>query len=412
MNPHRLAWGFAQTMPFAMVVALTTFVGMLMSREPRKLQWKPEMVLMLVFLAWMLVTTSSALYPILAWPQFDKVMKIFIMIFVTTMLINTRERLLAMVWVIALSIGYYGVKGGIFTLTTGGGFRVQGPLGTFIGGNNEIGLALCMTIPLLYYLGQQAKRIAIRNAMLGAVLLTVVAALGTQSRGALLGLAVTGTIFWLKSRRKIQIGLLIAFAILVIVPFMPETWSARMQTIENYQQDTSAMSRIAAWKMAINLASNRLTGGGFESFQAATFRQYAPEEKLGADAHSIYFEVLGEHGWPGLAIFLVLIAFTWFSASQVRRKCKKLPDLRWLGDLMAMTQVSLAAYLATGAFLGMAYFDYFYNLVVIVVMAKVIFKQATAVAPSVSPQVERGPDTPRTPDRPAGARLLDVGRIA
>jgi probable O-glycosylation ligase (exosortase A-associated) len=383
MNPHRLAWGFATTMPFAAIVALTTMVAVLISREPKKLNWTPELVLILVFLAWMVVTSLDALYPTRAWPQFSKVSKIFLMIFVAAVVINTKERLLALVWVIALSIGFYGVKGGVFTLVTGGGFRVQGPEGTFIGGNNEIGLALCMTIPLLYYLSQIARRPWIRYSLIGAAVMTVIAALGTQSRGALLGLSLMGGLIWLKSRRKFQIAILIAFAVLVLVPFMPESWFQRMSTIENFEHDKSALSRLAAWRMAINLASSRFLGGGFEAFQAPTFERYAPDEALGADAHSIYFEVLGEHGYVGLMIFLALVFTTWVSASKVMRACKRSAERRWLHDLMAMTQVSLAAYLGAGAFLGMAYFDYFYNLVLVVLVAKGILAPELVAKPDV-----------------------------
>jgi hypothetical protein len=113
MNPHRLAWGFAVNLQFAMIVALTTLVAILISREPKKFHWEREMVVMAIFMAWMVVTTFNAIFPPLAWEQFDKVAKIFLMIFVAALVINTRERLIALVWVIALSIGFYGVKGGI-----------------------------------------------------------------------------------------------------------------------------------------------------------------------------------------------------------------------------------------------------------------------------------------------------------
>jgi probable O-glycosylation ligase (exosortase A-associated) len=370
MNPHRLAWGFSVDLPFAMIVALTTLVGMFFSHEPKRLSRQPEMFLMLAFLAWMLLTTLNAFYRSLAWEQFDKVLKVFFMIFVASMLINTKQRLVALVTVIALSIGFFGVKGGIFTILTGGAFHVRGPERSFIGGNNEIGLALCMTVPLLYYLRQIAPHPMLRLAALGAVLLTVVAALGTQSRGALLGLVAMGTFLWLKSRQKLQIGLLIVFAVVVLVPLMPESWVERMQSIRRYDEDASASSRLNAWGMAFNLASARLFGGGFETFQPDVFYKYAPSTAYFADAHSIFFEVLGEHGFPGLAIFLMIAGFSWFSASGVIRRCKGDTEHQWLGDLMAMTQVSLVAYLTAGAFLGLAYFDYFYNLVLIVAIAK------------------------------------------
>jgi len=403
MNPHRLAWGFSTTMPFAMIVAITTVVAIVISREPKKFSRQPEMLLMLVFLAWMFVTTLNAHYPALAWEQFDKVAKVFFMIFVATLVINTRQRLVALALVIAASIGFFGVKGGLFTLLTGGGYRVQGPSGTFIAGNNELGLALIMTVPLLYFGYQYVRRPLVRLGFLGAVILTIVAILGTQSRGALIGLCAMGVFIWLKSRHKFRIGILIAFAILVLVPFMPESWVARMSTIENYEEDSSAMGRINAWRMAANLAGAELFGGGFETFQAKEFARYSPIPKLTFDAHSIYFEVLGEHGYPGLAIFLLLAGVTWLSASRVIRRCKKDETLRWLADLMGMVQVSLMAYLVTGGFLGLAYFDFYYNLVLLVVVAKEILATGGAERPRETPEYERSGQVRAAAVAPPGA---------
>ena len=372
MNPHRLAWGFATTLPLAMVVALTTMVALLLSKEKNKFVWTREMALILIFLAWMVVTTTFSMYPWLAWDQLIKVSKIFLMIFVAAILINSAERLQALVLVIALSIGFYGVKGGIFTAITGGAYQVRGPPGTFIDGNNEIGLALAMTVPLLYYLARHVKQAYLRPGFLIAACLTAFAALGTQSRGALLGLGAMTVFLWLKSRSKFLTLVLIALVAAVVLPMMPEAWWARMATIQTYDQDASAVGRINAWKMAVNLAAHRITGGGFECFRDPTFWLYAPDPTNVHDSHSIYFQVLGHHGYIGLVIFLLLIAFTWFSASSVIRATKKGKEKHWLRDLMAMTQVSLIAYLSAGAFLGLGYFDYFYNLVLIVAVAKVL----------------------------------------
>ena len=378
MNPHRLAWGFSVTMPFAMIVGITTMLALLFSREPKQIPWKRETVLLALFLLWMLVTTSMSFYPQVAWDQFEKVTKIFVMIFVAMIMLYTRERLIQLVWVIALSIGFYGVKGGIFTITTGGGFQVRGPEGSFIAGNNEIGLALVMTIPLLYYLSQHASRAWLKFPMLAAAILTSVAALGTQSRGALLGMAGMGVFFWVKSRSKLKVTLLLLALTPVLLTFMPESWWDRMHTITDYENDASAMGRIHAWKFAWYLASQRLWGGGFYCFQEEIFRMYVPEFETVHDSHSIYFGVLGHHGFPGLAIFLMLIVCTWLSASAVIRVTRRYPDLKWLRDLMAMTQVSLVAYLTAGAFLGMQYFDYFYNLILLVVGARVVLERYLA----------------------------------
>ncbi len=221
MNPHRLAWGFSVNMPFAMIVAITTLISLLISREPKQMPWRRETMLMVVSPLWMLLTTSLAFYPQLAWEQMDKVAKIFLMIFVAMILINSRERLIQLVWVIALSIGFYGVKGGIFTITTGGVFRVQGPAGSFIAGNNEIGLALTMTVPLLYYLSLQTKRMWLRYGLLAAMALTSLAALGTQSRGAMLGVAGMAVFFWLKSPKKLAVSALLVVVVPALLYLMP-----------------------------------------------------------------------------------------------------------------------------------------------------------------------------------------------
>lgn len=375
MNPHRMAWGFSTTLPFAMIVALTTMVGMLHSSEEKRIPWERETKVLMTFVAWMFITTIASVYPQLAWEQFEKVIKIQLMIFVAMMLITTPDRLRFFVWAVALSLAFYGVKGGIFTISKGGVYRVQGPPGTFIEGNNELGLALAITVPLLYFLARETRHRWLRPAMYAATVLTAIGAIGTQSRGALVGMAAMGIVFWWKSRQKFMVALLGSIAVLAIVAIMPEEWYARMNTIKTYDEDASATGRINAWAMAANLAAHRFTGGGFETFQSPMFALYAPDPSVVHDVHSIYFEVLGEHGFIGLGLFLLLYLFTWRSASSVRKAVRNNAEYMWIGELAAMVQVSLIAYLAAGAFLGMAYFDLPYNLVVMIVMSKVILRR-------------------------------------
>ena len=185
MNPHRLTYGFAFGFPFAQITAIVTLIAMLASDEPKRIPWTRETVLLLLFILWMLFTTVFAFYPHLAWEQWGKVWKIMFMIYVTLILINTRQKLDWMVWVIVLSLGLYGVKGGIFTIATAGAFRVQGPLGSFIAGNNEIALALIMIIPLMRYLQLQAESIWIRHGLAVSMLLTGIAAIGDGRKDAM-----------------------------------------------------------------------------------------------------------------------------------------------------------------------------------------------------------------------------------
>ena len=388
MNPHRMAWGFITEMPVALLVALATLVGLLASREAKKIPWTRESVLLAVFWLWVTLTTFFALYPAFAWGQLEKVSKIFLMIFVAMMLITTRERLHVLVWIIVLSIGFYGVKGGIFTILNGGVHRVYGPPGTFIDGNNEIGLAMAMTVPLMYYLYRESKHFYVRWGLLAAMLLTALAAFGTHSRGALLGMIAMGAMLWWKSRQKFFMALLIGVGYLAVYEFMPAEWFERMSSIKTYEQDASAQGRIAAWTMAVNMANDRFFGGGFESFRWASYRMYLPWYGGGTEAHSAYFEVLGEHGYVGLAMFLALGGFTWLAAARIRRRTEKIEDLAWMALLMRMTQVSLVAFATAGAFLGMAYFDYTYNLVLFVIACNAMLAARAAGQVKATPARE------------------------
>jgi putative inorganic carbon (HCO3(-)) transporter len=369
MNPHRLAYGFAYDFPFAMIVGLVTIVAFLFSKEKKEMIWSWETVVLLAFIGWMFITTVFAFYPDDAWFQWDKVWKIQLIIFLTVLLITDRQKLHWLIWVIALSLGFYGVKGGVFTILNGGSYHVWGPAGTFIGGNNELALALVMTIPLIRYLHLQETRTWLKNGLAGAMVLTGVSAIGSQSRGALLALAAMGLFLWLKSRNKLITGIYMLIAVAIMAAVMPQSWYDRMNTIQTYEEDASAQGRINAWHTAFNVAKDRVTGGGFEMWQTAVFQQYAPDAWNVRDVHSIYFEIMGEQGFIGFGLFMLLGLLAWIRARQVIRRCKNDPENKWASDLAAMIQVSLIGYATGGAFLGMAYFDLPYHLMVIVLLA-------------------------------------------
>lgn len=358
MNPHRLAWGFSTTMPFAFIVFITLMISYLPSKESKHIPVTREIVVLWLFVAWMLLTTINALYPAAAWEQWDKVWRIQVVILLTLMLTTSQQRLNWLVWTICVSIGFYGFKGGIWTLMTGGTHQVFGPPDTFIGGNNELGLAMIMIVPLLWYLIVITQRKWLKTGLFAAIAFTLISIVGTHSRGALLGLAAMGLMFFMKSRRKF-LPLVLGLIFLVLLPtIMPEHWFDRMHTIETFEEDKSAMERIRAWNNAIRLADERFLGGGYDALI-----WYG-----GRDAHSIYFEVLGEHGFVGLSLFLLLGVLTWLSASKVRRLSKRCEQIRWAGELASMLQVTLAGYAVAGAFLGLAYFDLYYLIVICVIV--------------------------------------------
>jgi len=386
MNPHRLGWGFAYSFPFALIAAAATFLSLLISRKKIDYFWTPAIGWLLFLNFWFLITTINSLQPDSSWIQWDKVIKIQLFIFITLFAMGDRKKLESLVWVIVVSIGYYGLKGGVFTLTTGGGHHVLGPAGSFISGNTEIGLALVMVLPLIWYLFLHTSQKWARFGLIISMLLIPIAILGTQSRGALLAIGAISFFLWLKSRKKLVPLIIVLLMIPFIFMFMPQSWHDRMATIGTYEQDTSAQGRIQAWTFAFKLASDRsLVGGGFEAFHKNNYERYTPglvESGTGSyhDVHSIYFEILGEQGFVGLAIFLTLGIIAWKTANKIIRLTKPFPDHRWAYDLAAMIQVSFVGYAVGGAFLGLAYFDLPYHLLAMLILTLRISQQDLSLA--------------------------------
>src|SRR5437773_4245883 len=224
MNPHRLTYGFAYDFPFAMIVAVVTIIGWLLSSEPKRLPWMTTTALLATFTLWFSITTAFALFPDLASDKWDRTLKIMLGVFLTLGIMRGRERIEALVWVTAGSLAFYGVKGGIFAILTGGNLRDIGPPSSFIADNNAAALAMLMVIPLLRYLQMRTEWRLLRLALLGAMFLTLVAILATYSRGAVVGLAGAGIFLWLKSRRKLLIALIMGAAVFGAGPLMPLAW--------------------------------------------------------------------------------------------------------------------------------------------------------------------------------------------
>lgn len=369
MNPHRLTWGFAYSLPFAQAVALATLLSILFSKEPKRIPMTGLTVLWIMFLVWMLITTFFALYSDASWVQFEKVAKIQLVTFLTMMLIRTRKEVNILIWVIALSLGFYGIKGGIFTVQSMGGSRVWGPPGSFIEENNSLAVALLMVLPLFNYLRIQAKQKIVHYMLLGAMLLIVISAIGSQSRGALIAVGTIAVYFWLKTKHKLLTGMTLVVVAAAIFSFMPQSWHERMETISNYEEDSSAMGRINAWTVAFRLANDRVVGGGLNFWSQQVSDWYLPGVEYQA-AHSIYFSILGELGWVGLILFLLILFQAWRTASYLIKQHRDKAESKWVADLAAMIRISLLAYMSGGAFLSLSYFDLPWHLMAILLVLR------------------------------------------
>ncbi len=391
MNPHRLAYGAAYAFPFAALIGGVTLISLLFTQQPKRLPFTPVTVVLILFMGWMTLTSFFALEPQLVWREWDRVMKTLFMVIIAIVALHSEKDIKAFAWVIGLSLGFYGFKGGVFTLLSGGSNHVFGPDGSYIADNNALALALVTSLPILWYLQQHTGRKWLRIGLTGLALLTVVSIVGSYSRGALLGGGAMLFFLWLKGRQKLRTGLVLIVVVLLVYSIMPEQWFARMATINSYKEDASALGRINAWYFAINIAKDHLFGGGYNVFSRNMFLQYAPEPLDFHVAHSIYFQVVGEHGFIGLAIFLVLMVLAWRTGTRIIKFCKEKAELKWASDLATMCQVSIIGYAVGGAFLSLAYYDLYYSIVVLLVLLEKLLlpgahKNKNKVPPLPRPQ--------------------------
>ncbi len=370
MNPHKLAFGFAFNAPVAAIAGGAALISLFVGRDKLRMPKDPPVVVLFLFVAWMCITTAFAFDTADSFEQLTKVLKIQLMTAVAFAAIQSRKHIELFIWVAVLSIGFYAAKGGIFTILTGGASRVWGPPGGFIEENNALAVATIMIIPLINYLRLVSGRPIVRYGLLALMLLSAVSALGSQSRGALLAISAMTAFLWVRSSKKWVGGVVLVVVASSLIAFMPASWEQRMNTMQTYEQDGSASARLEAWRMCFNLANDRPIGGGFAIYTRETYAKYNPNSRLPQAAHSIYFSVLGEHGWVGLFLYLLLGILSYRLGSRIRRDTKAVPQAAWAYNLAGMCQVSLIGFAVGGAFLSLVYFDFTFNIIVVLVATR------------------------------------------
>jgi probable O-glycosylation ligase (exosortase A-associated) len=211
-----------------------------------------------------------------------------------------------------------------------------------------------------------------------------VSVLGSYSRGALLGVMAMGILLWWKGRNKVAFLLAAAILIPPIVGFMPEQWHERMSTIQNYEEDRSANNRLNSWATMFNIAkAHPITGAGFEASTIELYEKYSPDPTFGNQgAHSIYFQAMGEHGFVGLGLYLLLYFVYWLQASALIRDASRRPDLAWAQDYARMIQVMIIGYLVGAAFLSLVNYDVPYYLMAVMVAIKALVDRELKAVPA------------------------------
>jgi probable O-glycosylation ligase (exosortase A-associated) len=409
-NFHTLIWGgpFA-SLNYAYVIAIVTCLSWSFSRTDKKqLPITPLVVLTLLFSIWITFTSWFALAPSEdVWAKWITVQKILFMCLVGYALTTTRERLNQLIWAVVLTIGLWGVKGALLSILHGGS-EIHGPDGGMLADNNDFGLGLILVLPLIFYQWHLSTNRRVRRALLVMGFLVTLAVFFTYSRGALVGVCAMGVVFWLRSRAKLTTGLLIAALALSIYGFAPEQWFKRMGTIETYQDDGSAMSRLHLWQISLRIAElHPVSGGGFR----VTFWPTVTNNMLrGTDlerltkpraTHSIYFDALSEHGWVGLFLFMMILGYSWVNCSWLVRRSRHRPDLAWANLLGRMGQAVLVGYATAGTFASQAYLDEYWCIIFIFDAARRLVSKQVAPAGAFRAVRPVGPPVPQQAMSPA-----------
>jgi len=387
-NPHRFTWGFMYNFPVAAVIAVPTLLGCLFTPTVNRRLFKWETLLLVVLWLWFCVTFVHALQvPFFAGHYEDaslelmRVSKVLVITFAMILLVTSHQRLKSLVLVTAMSFGLLAIKGGIFGFRTGGEARVWGPPDSFITDNNAFALAVNMSLPMLLFLARDEKKRSYRWLYYLAFVFGIISVVLTYSRGGLLGLAAVLLGITFKSKYKLASVFLVALVSLAVFTFAPTQWTDRMGGLARGDVDMSGQQRLVSWRTSWNFAMDYpITGGSFNALpDVRLFQRYESEQLpggfLSSGPHSIYFQTLEEQGFIGLGIYLLLVTSCWASLVSLRRKARHVVSAQWIVPYTHMLEVSLFGFLISGAFLGFANFDLFYQLVAMVIILKILWAE-------------------------------------
>lgn len=361
MNPHSYAWGFVRTLPLYFILFLISFILYLKENNKQSIFFDWRVKAFIALWLYFILTTLFAMVPGAAYQKLISVTKIYLPFLFTLSMINTRHKLYCLIVTIGCSIGILAFKGGIFALGTGFAHRVWGPPGTQYEGNNEFALATIIAIPLLLLFKSETSNKTIKSFLVFAIPICILSAISSWSRGALLALIGSGSYFLFKSKHKILVIPLSIIAMFFLLPHLPEKWFARMNTINTYDEDRSAMNRIETWRDGWNWALDHpFIGSGFEGWIYVTLR----------DWHSAYIEILAEHGFIAFTLWISMLFGSFISLIRLPLKTRMHPELTWVTDYSNALKASIIAYMIGCTFLGISYWDLLYHLIFISALIK------------------------------------------
>jgi putative inorganic carbon (hco3(-)) transporter len=373
----------------------------------------------ILFLLSALIAQLSAFNAAIGWYWIDFLARLLVVSLLSVTLINTRQRFIAVLAVIAASFGFHTAKAGLYALMHPGSRFMEGLAGAFID-NNGYALGMAMVLWLLIGTSQNVSRPWMKRALVAAAVLTSFATVATFSRGGFLALAASTLVFVSLQRRKTLAlaGLALLLCALPFVP-LPEGYTDRLQTIQTYDEtnETSALSRLHFWRVAVNIAAANPTGVGLFNYESAYDRYDFLDGAFGRrrSVHSSYFQVLAETGFAGAILYCGLLAYSLVIVMRIRKRARSsslAPDeSRFLETSANALAASMVAFIAGGAFIALALNDLTWLTFALIASLDRLSIQMVAAPSPVSPTIARATvEAPRrfTPRR----RPVPVSRVS
>ncbi|QIB64718.1 putative O-glycosylation ligase, exosortase A system-associated [Kineobactrum salinum] len=413
MAPAEWAFGFSQTFRLNLTIVVVTALAYLFASRKPAFQMNALGFWVLAFGLWTLVTTAASLNsdPAWVWSYWTQFLKILLLFFFVTLTISKRLHIDTLVWALVLAISAYAGMEAVKFVLSGGSHMIRGRPG-IIADRNDLAVAINMCIPLVIYLIQTTQHKWLKLGLMGLLFLNVLSVIGTYSRGGFIGLTVLAFAFWLRSRHKV----VLAIGALLFLPLLyestPDDWQERQATVSTAaEEDGSFIGRIWAWKVSTLIALDYpLTGGGFRAVtEPHLWNYYAPytpefsplesppipEHIKPKAAHNIYFQVLGDHGFIGLGIFLLFLALGLFGTIKNARLGRQQEEDSWYRQLASALTLSMVGFGITGANVSLAYFDLLYAILGIIAVMSMRREQLlpacdTGVRTRSRPRLRRG----------------------
>ena len=396
MRPQDLCWGFARSMRFSFFAAIAMILGWFAHEIGRRrfVIWDLRTALMALLLA----ATSVSLvfaekideYVIRYYIEF---LKIILIALFTTGQVDSKERLRLLLWTICLSLGFYGIKGGIFGILSGGSPILRGP-GGMLEDNNDFALGLVMNIPLLVYLGRAEKKPWVRLGCDVGVGLTLITILLTHSRGGFLAAVATLLLIAWRSGKLIRAMASLLVLALLFFTFAPTHVVERIASIGKGGEERSANARLISWTIALRMIdANPVLGVGLRNFQNHWVRHsegVAAEGGFAYVAHNSYLQIWAEGGTPAFAAYILLLGSVFFACRRVRAYARARDDLEWARLYANLFETVLIGFLVGAVFLNRGHFDLIYHDLAMVTALLVLVRTARRADPARAAGAPRG----------------------